>query len=104
MKLYQIFIFLILSILKVQSLSLCLKICGPACFAAPTKAFCMALCMSACAAGTRNCFSYDTTLQVEKNNTIGETFISNVKENDKVLTLKKIKKNKINRKSWSYHN
>lgn len=48
----------------------------------------MAFCMGACAAGTKNCFSVDTTIQVQKNDTIIELPISRVKENDKVLTLK----------------
>ena len=44
--------------------------------------------MGACAAVTKNCFSVDTTIQVQKNDTIIELPISRVKENDKVLTLK----------------
>ena len=43
--------------------------------------------MGACAVG-KICFSVDTTIQVQKNNTIIEVPISMVKENDKVLTLK----------------
>ena len=75
-------------VLKVKPLGACLTICSSACFASLTKAICMAFCMGACAAGTKNCFSVDTTIQVQKNDTIIELPISRVKENDKVLTLK----------------
>ena len=44
--------------------------------------------MRACAAFGKNCFSVDTTIQIQKNNTIIEVPISTVKENDKILTLK----------------
>ena len=44
--------------------------------------------MGACAAVRKNCFSVDTTIQVQKNNTIIEVPISTIKENDKVLTIK----------------
>lgn len=88
MKTFQAFIFIIFLVLKVKPLGACLSICGSACFASLTKAICMAFCMGACAAGTKNCFSVDTTIQVQKNDTIIELPISRVKENDKVLTLK----------------
>ena len=88
MKLFKVFIFFIFLVLKVQSLALCLTLCGKCCFEASFKPVCMALCMAACAAGTRNCFSDDTTIQVQRNKTIIETSISNIKEKDQVLTLK----------------
>ena len=88
MKLFKVFIFFIFLVLKVQSLALCLTICGSSCWGTIVKPVCMALCMAACAAGTRNCFSDDTTIQVQRNKTIIETSISNIKEKDQVLTLK----------------
>lgn len=88
MKLFKVFIFFIFLVLKVQSLALCLTICSSTCLATIVKPVCMALCMAACAAGTRNCFSDDTTIQVQRNKTIIETSISNIKEKDQVLTLK----------------
>ena len=88
MKTFQAFIFIIFLVLKVKPLGVCLSIYGSACFASLTKAICMAFCMGACAAATKNCFSVDTTIQVQKNDTIIELPISRVKENDKVLTLK----------------
>ncbi len=75
-------------VLKVKPLAVCLTICQTACFASLTKAICLAFCMGSCAAVTKNCFSVDTTIQVQKNDTIIELPISRVKENDKVLTLK----------------
>ena len=88
MKLFKVFIFFIFLVLKVQSLALCLSLCGTSCFASSFKPVSMDICMAACAAGTRNCFSDDTTIQVQRNKTIIETSISNIKEKDQVLTLK----------------
>lgn len=88
MKLLGAFIFIIFSLSKVQSLTLCLRLCGLSCFFAPAKAICMGFCMPLCLAESRNCFSFDTIVNVQKNNTIIKTLISNINEKDKVLTLK----------------
>ena len=87
MKTFQVFLFLFFLVMKVKPLALCLNIFSFVCFASLIKAICLAFCMGACAVG-KICFSVDTTIQVQKNNTIIEVPISMVKENDKVLTLK----------------
>lgn len=89
MNTFQFSVFLAILIFKVQLTSVCMGVCALACkFSGGLAAFCFPFCMSICLAGKKSCFSFDTTIQVQRNDTIKETLIYNVKENDKVLTLK----------------
>ena len=77
-------------ILKVKPLRNCLSVCESTCrrLSSPTHQICIGICITVCSTLTKNCFSVDTTIQVQKNDTIMNQPISRVKENDKVLTLK----------------
>lgn len=71
----------------------CNSLCARTCLMGGTIApACYAACMPGCMALTRNCFSNDTSIYLQKNNTIIETNIFNIKKNDKVLTIRNGKK------------